>query len=276
MVRKPDVLPLAHLGKVEGDVSSHCMCAECRASFEAFTCPFCRGKIGGSFVATPAIKKFVDGFVKLVARESLKGDQHAHARWLESWEAFEFEHGNFLSSDGGVNHTEGRPDVVANVAALLVQDRRFSALLEQGIAAAKMSSDGNTWLANGAGIVFRLHGLLQSGSLAIAPSLAALLRAAYDAVFAALEKPGSGAFLGCFYMQALSAYLSACRCGDGETAADAEMVRRAGTIVARQCAKDADKVAEVRSHVVEEYVRIATEQVWGGVGKDPVLKAAFA
>merc|ERR1719498_1783387 len=90
------------------------MCATCRASFGSFSCPFCRGKIGGAFLITPDLEKFVADFVASLEKGANKGDQHEQARWLEKWEAFEMEHGNFISDEGVETH-EGRPDVVANV-----------------------------------------------------------------------------------------------------------------------------------------------------------------
>jgi len=270
---KPDVQVLPHLGPTDGNVDSHCMCGECRASFASFSCPFCRGKIGGSFVATAEIKSFVDSFVSMMCHGAKHGDQHKHAAWLEVWEAMEFEHGNFIS-DTGVTHHEGRPDVVANVAALLMQDERFGPLLKAGIESANKNADGNTWLCNGSGVVFRLHGLLECGSLAVSPPLAALLRRAYETIFRSLSRGGwNGAMLGCCYMQALSAWLSACRCGSGETSADAETVRRVGHALANTCAKDCGKADEVRKHTIESYVRLATADVWSA--NDPVLKVAY-
>ena len=270
---KSDVEVLPHLSTPDGNVESHCMCGECRQSFASFSCPFCRGKIGGSFVATSEIKSFVDGFVAQMCRDAKHGDQHKHAVWLEAWEAFEFQHGNYVS-DTGVTHHEGRPDVVANVAALVMQDKRFAPLLEDGIERANKNGDGNTWLCNGSGVVFRLFGLLECGSLAVSPALAALLRRAYGSIFSNLARPGwHGAMLGCCYMQALSAWLSACRCGSGETSADAETVRRVGRAIAKTCTNDRGKADEVRKHTIESYVRLATSDVW--CANDPVLKVAF-
>lgn len=272
-VAKADVEPLPHLDATAGDVASHCMCGECRAAFKSFACPFCRGKIGGSFVATAAIRQFVDKLVGTMCHDARHGDQHKHAVWLERWEAFEFEHGNFIS-DTGHKHHAGRPDVVAQVAAMVVQERRFAPLLESGIERARKARDGNTWLCNGSGIIFRLHGLLQSGSLAVSPELGGLLRRANEAIFEALARPGwHGAMLGCLYMQAISAWLSACRCGDGETTADAQTVRRAGLAVSKLCEADGGRAAETKKHTVESFVRLASKQVWEG--RDPLLKVAY-
>lgn len=270
---KADVEPLPHAEATEGDVSTHKMCASCREHMISFSCPFCRGKILAKSMRTKEIDEFVDSFVKKMCKDAKHGDQHVHAAWLETWEAFEFSHGAFIS-DTGEQHTEGRPDVVAQVAALVVQEKRFAELLQDGIAKAQSNGDGNTWLCNGAGIVFRLHGLLENGSLAVSPALAALLRKANEVIFASLDKGGwNGAHLGCCYMQALSAWLSACRCGSGDTAADAAMVARVGRAVAKQVARSGDKAREVRSHTIESYVRLATKDVYGG--KDPVLRCAF-
>lgn len=269
--RRADVETLPHINPPEGSGwLEHCMCAACRASFDSFTCPFCRGKIGGMFVLTPTIKRFVDSFVTKVCAESKNSDQHKHCQWLEMWEAFEFEHGNFIS-DTGVTHHEGRPDVVAQVAALVMQDSRFAPLLEQGISKCKASHDGNTWLCNGAGVIFRLHGLQRCGSLCVSPALSSLLDRAYEEILMTLEKPGwHGAMLGCLYMQALSAWLAACRCGNGETAGDAEMVRRVGTVLAK---RHAAKAGEIKKHTLESYVRLATEPVWKG--QDPILRITY-
>lgn len=273
MCEKPDVEQLVHLSSTVGDVGSHCMCGSCREAFEGFSCPWCRGKIGG--LITPAISTFVKDFVSRILHDAKKGDQHQHATWLEQWEAFEFEHGNFIT-DAGVQMHDGRPDVVANTARLVVQDARFKTLIEEGIRKAIATSDGNTWLCNGAGVIFRLHGLLKQGSLAVSPELGALLDRAHGAILTALDKPSySAANLGCIYMQAVSAWLSACRCGSGDTAADAETVRRVGTAVRCIIDKNSGKRGELRSHVVEFMVRAATEPVWGGADKDAVLKVTY-
>lgn len=219
---------------------------------------------------TPTLSKFVDAFVTKLVKESKHNDQHHHCQWLEIWEAFEFEHGAFIS-DTGVTHHEGRPDVVAQVAALVVQHPRFAPLVEEGISKAKGSGDGNTWLCNGAGVFFRLHGLQHCGALCVSPLLTALLDRAYEQIMTTLEKPGwHGAMLGCLYMQALSAWLAACRCGNGDTAADVQMVRRVGRAIEKH---HSNKGEEIQKHTVEEYVRLAANPVWEG--HDPVLRITF-
>ena len=65
-------------------------------------------------------------------------------------------------------------------------------------------------------------------------------------------------------MQALSTWLAACLCGNGDTTADAEMVRRVGAAVAKVCAPDSAKADECCKHTVESYVTIATDTVFGG------------
>ena len=74
-------------------------------------------------------------------------------------------------------------------------------------------------------------------------------------------------------MQAISAWLSACRCGNGDTAADAAMVRRAGGIIARHGTRDRGKAAEVKKHTVESFVKLASQPVWGG--EDVFLRAVY-
>merc|ERR1719487_2394507 len=58
-VSKDDVEPLPHLNPAAGEGwLSHAMCGECRASWNSFACPFCRGKIGGAFVPSKEIQSF--------------------------------------------------------------------------------------------------------------------------------------------------------------------------------------------------------------------------
>ena len=43
--------------------------------------------------------------------------------------------------------------------------------------------------------------------------------------------------------------------------------------VAKHCEKDGGKANEVKSHTVEQYVRVAAEQIFDG--RDPILRVAF-
>ena len=177
----------------------------------------------------------------------------------------------------GVQTLEGRPDVVARVGALVVQEPRFASLLQDGMGRTSGQSIGKckSWLHNGAAVVFRLHALLIDGSLAVSPALGDTLRAAHEAIFEPLErfsKPldAHGAILGGLYMQvrmhhahsrthppatlarshslqAIMAWTSAFRCGSSSEAALRETVRRTGRAVAKLVGSNRQKATEARA-----------------------------
>ena len=152
-----------------------------------------------------------------------------------------------------------------------------STLLEAGVATYAPTGDDN-WMRNGAGVVFRLYGLLAVGSLAVAPRLGDLLTRAYEGILSPLDRADcpdvNGVWHGCLYCQALSAWLSAHRCGS-EDSMLRETVRRLGTAIAKICQAQPHKRMEVKSHVVEPYVVASHEPVWGGREHDLFWQAVF-
>ena len=86
----------------------------------------------------------------------------------------------------------------------------------------------------------------------------------------------SGAWHGCLYTQALSAWLSAHRCGS-EDEVLRQTVKRLGTAIARICNRKPDKLCgEIKSHTVEQYVIASHGPVWGGQQSDLLWKAVWS
>ena len=203
---------------------------------------------------------------RLVALLAAGGDQHQAASWLETWQDFELEHSGAA---------------VAQVATHVLTNGRFAPLIARGLTVMQAAEGraSSAWLRNGAGVLFRLRGLLANGTLGHVPTTACTpLLQAYDAIFVGVERSDAaldGAHLGAFYTQALVAWLCAHMAEDDPTGALAQTVRRAGHAVVRLVRADPKRRKDTRAHVEEMYVEASHEPVWGGREKDIVWAELF-
>lgn len=255
-VLSDDVDVLDHWN-VEGDVSSHRMCGTCRAFCKQ--CPFCR-----AVIIKDSILEFISSIVAMVSLQALSADTNEtrdeRAEVWHVWEFFELEH-------------EGQPAVVRSVAKMILEDEGFAGAFRAGV------EQGQDWLRDMAGIIFRFSGMSIDGEL---PGLAQgqhdLLAEAVESILQPFEWRDpylNGTFYGALYMQAILPWACAVRAGVAKDALG-NIVKRAGHAMV-DCYKAGGRAPFFRRNVMEnmhpEYVELTHITIWGSQEEDIVWQA---
>jgi len=253
---KDDVEILPHM-HAKGDISTHRMCGECRVSFHKTTCPFC-----SEIIAKDELLEVIETFVKSI-ESATSADVHAQAALLERWQFFELEY-------------QSNPAIIKRVAKLIIQDKGFKKLLEDGV------RNQRAWLRDAAGIILRFHTF--TGNFDITPVEKKLLADAYNVILRLVKSMEvSGHHFGALYSQAIICFLAAIQQqarNEEEINKLGKVVREIGKlIVQRACERGGQSLQQVKREVPErlykDYVYSCSHALWGGTDKDVVLKQFF-
>uniref|UniRef100_A0A7S1HBD3 RING-type domain-containing protein n=1 Tax=Hemiselmis andersenii TaxID=464988 RepID=A0A7S1HBD3_HEMAN len=255
MEEKDDVAVLEHW-KPQGDVSEHKMCGECLAQWqkeEKLECPFCR-----ELLHADEMTKFIKNAIATINhQQNLSPDEAAAI--MEQWQMLEMM-------------LQGQQTAIRRVAKLVVEHNDFKASILKGTAGKCR------WLRDMAGVVFRLDSMYKDGELKVSAANGKMLANAVEAIMSPIE--GCSAekldphFYGALYSQAVCPWLCAWR-GEASTATAAEHVRRVGRAIAYGVKKHNVDRERVKDRLVDDYVMMAHEPVWGGQQRDALYQALY-
>mmetsp|Transcript_1193 Transcript_1193/g.1428 ORF Transcript_1193/g.1428 Transcript_1193/m.1428 type:complete len:289 (+) Transcript_1193:35-901(+) len=253
---KNDIICIPHW-EAHGDISEHKMCGDCTRLYTKNECPFCREVI---------VKDELLALIRdLVSDIKTRSNQDSHpdhlASFLERWELLEMEY-------------ESNPRVLCRIAKIVVQDDELKTHLRHGI---EMKSG---WLRDAAGIFFRLHSMSAAGSLNISDDEKSLLKEAYETIITKIvpNMEVSGHHYGALYSQAAVPCISAMRSGVGKAEMN-EIVKSVGNLIIKLYEKHRrfhlDLGIAIPERMIESYVKVLTEEVWGGEINDPIFLAFY-
>mmetsp|Transcript_55755 Transcript_55755/g.83021 ORF Transcript_55755/g.83021 Transcript_55755/m.83021 type:complete len:743 (-) Transcript_55755:151-2379(-) len=241
--------------EAKGDVSGHRMCADCTEQYTKNECPFCN-----EVSIKESLLEVIKSLIQDVKSKSAGGDPNDLAAILESWQFFEMEYGH-------------NPKVIYRVGALILQDKEFKNLLEDGV------NTRAAWMRDAAGIFFRLYSLSVEGNLDVTPNEKILLQKCFETIKESMSSVKSqGHHYGALYSQSMVPYI--CALQSGQSTVHLEIiVREVGELIVRYYKKNRrtwpQLKRDVPERIVSEYMDIVTVNVWGGKDHDPVRKAFY-
>mmetsp|Transcript_32549 Transcript_32549/g.82022 ORF Transcript_32549/g.82022 Transcript_32549/m.82022 type:complete len:741 (-) Transcript_32549:269-2491(-) len=255
MEEKDDIEKLDHW-MPQGDVSEHKMCGACKAEWEKqekMECPFCR-----ELLHADEMSAFIKDAVAAINHQDQMSPDEA-AAIMEQWQMIEMM-------------LQGQQKAIVRIAKLVVEHKDFVASIVKG------TSGKCRWLRDMAGVVFRLDSMYKDGELKVPASKGKMLADAVEAMMTPIE--GSNAakldphFYGALYTQAVTPWLCAWR-GGASTKTAAEHVRRAGRVIVHGVRKHKIDRKAIQQRLVEDYVQLAHEPVWGGQQEDVLYQTVY-
>mmetsp|Transcript_12177 Transcript_12177/g.24033 ORF Transcript_12177/g.24033 Transcript_12177/m.24033 type:complete len:811 (+) Transcript_12177:149-2581(+) len=257
MEEKDDVELLDHW-MPQGDVSEHKMCGACQAAWknqEQMECPFCRELLHADEMTT-----FITHAVATVSRNKVKAmvpDESAAI--MEQWQMMEMM-------------LQGQQAAIRRVAKLVVEHKDFASTIVLG------TSNRCAWLRDMAGIVFRLDAMFKDGELKVSQKQGKLLADAVESFMTPLEGASplkmDAHFYGALYMQAVTPWLCAWR-AQAKTKTLGEHVRRVGKAIELGVRKHGVGKKQIQERLLEEYVQLAHEPVWGSQAEDVLYQTVY-
>lgn len=136
------------------------------------------------------------------------------------------------------------------------------------------------WLRDSIGLWLRFHAMYEDGELEISPADGARLKRAVEAGIIIFKENHGGHphFVGAIYQQAAVATLCANLSGLSK-ATLAKVTKDIGEAVIqvwqKHYAGQSGRIREIRERLTDSYAEAVSEDVWGDVARDPIVKTFF-